>query len=635
MPGGTGRESIRKPTVSPVAGCRVPDSMTRITYSPTLITSWLDSGYRLVAGQFTYSIPGAGSLWPGYDPGDEPSLPGFATPDADLSAAFVKAMATWDELIAPDFMQLADNSAGRGEVRVAITDIEDDLAAYAYFPTSISGRPGDIWLNAAQLSEDWKEGGYGFVTLVHEIGHTLGVDHPFVLPTAPATLDSQRYTVMSYNWIEERYVSFSIEDGQFFANFSQPVAQTPMVLDIAVAQQLYGADPDTRSNATTYSFKAMSPSLQTIYDAGGTDTFDLSAIPYANVVDLQPGAYSSIGKASVTDQIAYWSNRYPTFASFVREIFTQYLPEKGRTAFTFTDNVAIALNTTIENAIGGSGADEISGNAASNVLVGNAGNDLLIGLGGGDRLEGGDGDDLLYGNGVFVMPTGLAARPGDPAPPPPPPAPVPVNPALPADDADGGFRLKIGAAAMEHLPHKIALAFADATDAERASLRLTISPGETPGPTPEPEPTPEPVIPASPSIRDEFDDTLIGGAGNDLLMGGAGRDLHSGGTGADSFRFAGGDFAGSTLALADVIADFSEAEGDRIDLSAIDAISGGGDDAFRFIGNAMFSGAGGELRTGVYDGYLVLEGDNNADGRADLAIRLDGLTTLSVGAIIV
>ncbi len=163
----------------------------------------------------------------------------------------------------------------------------------------------------------------------------------------------------------------------------------------------------------------------------------------------------------------------------------------------------------------------------------------------------------------------------------------------------------------------------------------TTSVDATVGCTANPSSVTEPVVPPTPSLKDEFDDSLLGGAGNDLLMGGSGRDWTSGGLGADTFRFAGADFAGPTLALADVIADFSEAEGDRIDLSAIDALSGIGDEAFRFLGNSAFSGAGAELRTTVFDGYFVLEGDTNADGKADFAIRLDGLTTLSVGAIIV
>ncbi len=51
----------------------------------------------------------------------------------------------------------------------------------------------------------------------------------------------------------------------------------------------------------------------------------------------------------------------------------------------------------IENALGGSGNDDISGNKANNVLIGNAGDDTLYGAGGDDRLMGGDGNDHLRG----------------------------------------------------------------------------------------------------------------------------------------------------------------------------------------------------------------------------------------------
>ncbi len=52
----------------------------------------------------------------------------------------------------------------------------------------------------------------------------------------------------------------------------------------------------------------------------------------------------------------------------------------SRTAlYTGADNVAIAYSATIENAIGGAGADTITGNTANNALKGNAGNDTING----------------------------------------------------------------------------------------------------------------------------------------------------------------------------------------------------------------------------------------------------------------
>ena len=54
---------------------------------------------------------------------------------------------------------------------------------------------------------------------------------------------------------------------------------------------------------------------------------------------------------------------------------------------------------------------------------------------------------------------------------------------------------------------------------------------------------------------------------------------------------------GLTAATADVVADFNRAEGDRIDLSAIDAdVYAAGNQAFTFIGTAAFSGTPGEIR---------------------------------------
>ena len=116
----------------------------------------------------------------------------------------------------------------------------------------------------------------------------------------------------------------------------------------------------------------------------------------------------------------------------------------------------------------------------------------------------------------------------------------------------------------------------------------------------------------------EGNDRLDGGAGDDLLIGGAGRDLLIGGGGADTFRFlAVGDSAANAP---DRIRDVAPGV-DRIDLSAIDAIPGAGDDAFGFVGAAAFSGTAGELRFAAGR----LEGDVTGNGVADLAILLGDL----------
>lgn len=119
-------------------------------------------------------------------------------------------------------------------------------------------------------------------------------------------------------------------------------------------------------------------------------------------------------------------------------------------------------------------------------------------------------------------------------------------------------------------------------------------------------------------------DSLDGGAGDDWLIGGAGRDVLTGGTGADVFRFTAlGDGAVGTNR--DVITDFARGEGDRIDLSWIDAITRlPGDQAFAFIGGASFTRVAGQLR---FAGG-VLQADVNGDARADMEVTILGTSTL-------
>src|SRR5207253_707500 len=70
-----------------------------------------------------------------------------------------------------------------------------------------------------------------------------------------------------------------------------------------------------------------------------------------------------------------------------------------------------------ENALGGAGADNFTGNAANNIFVGGAGNDMLsggagrdilIGGSGVDSINGGDGEDILIG-GTTSHDTNVAA----------------------------------------------------------------------------------------------------------------------------------------------------------------------------------------------------------------------------------
>jgi serralysin len=129
-------------------------------------------------------------------------------------------------------------------------------------------------------------------------------------------------------------------------------------------------------------------------------------------------------------------------------------------------------------------------------------------------------------------------------------------------------------------------------------------------------------------------DTLTGGNGNDTISGGGGGDAIRGGLGNDIFRYASiSDSNGTANATRDRILDFTS--GDRIDLSRVDAITGGSDDAFAFIGNSAFTNTAGQLRSvNNGDGTHTVEGDVNGDGVADFAILVTAATPLGGGDFI-
>jgi Ca2+-binding RTX toxin-like protein len=125
-------------------------------------------------------------------------------------------------------------------------------------------------------------------------------------------------------------------------------------------------------------------------------------------------------------------------------------------------------------------------------------------------------------------------------------------------------------------------------------------------------------------------DTLIGGSGDDVIAGGAGIDLLTGGLGADQFVFSGA----AVLASGDKMTDFSQAEGDRVDLRGVDAkVSHLGLDHFTLIATD-FTGEKGELRISLTAKGAWVLGDTDGNGAADFQIALLGVTSLDAMALL-
>jgi len=134
-------------------------------------------------------------------------------------------------------------------------------------------------------------------------------------------------------------------------------------------------------------------------------------------------------------------------------------------------------------------------------------------------------------------------------------------------------------------------------------------------------------------------DRLFGGAGDDFLLGGGGsnrRDLMAGGAGADEFEFTSPELANGGIiydtgvgqANRDRIVDFAGAEGDRIDLTVIDADrTTDFNDAFTFVGQiepgeALGMGELGYIETRA---STILRANTDARPEQEFEIALDGI----------
>jgi hypothetical protein len=477
-------------------------------------------------------------------------------------------------------------------------------------------------------STDLKQGGFSFVTLIHEIGHGHGLAHPHdngghsgIMNGVESDGPVADYTTGDYDLNQGVFTMMSYEDGWQ----TSPYGNAPttggygylgslMAFDIAAIQDKYGVNEDWATGDDVYTLKDENTPgtyYASIWDAGGVDSIVYNGAKDANI-DLRPA----------TLKYEYGGGGWVSYAYGIYGGFT------------------VANSVDIENATSGAGNDKLTGNALNNVLTANGGNDQLFLQGGGnDTALGGGGDDFIYfGNAWDSLDTVDGGAGNDTL-------------AL-----AGNYTVNMGSMSLAGIekivvygssivggtgPYNYSFTLTEATVApgqEFTVYAATLGAGEN-------------LFFNGYAETDGGRFTVIGGAGNDtmaggggvdylaggggndalyglggqdFLIGGAGQDVLRGGTGSDHFRYASVD--DSTVANPDHILDL---EGwDVIDLSAIDANTNVEDDqAFTFIGDAAFTAAG-QLRA-VFDqdsGLWNVSGDVNGDGVADFLIQVTVLT---------
>ena len=272
---------------------------------------------------------------------------------SNQESAVRSALAQWSSVANLSFTEVSDTAGGTvGDLRFGGYKLIDwDTAAFAFLPGA-SPLAGDVWIGPVTNEVNPSGGSYDYLTFLHEIGHALGLKHPFEASGSSnyvlrGAYDDVRYTVMSYN------------DTYDF------LPTGPMLYDIAAMQYIYGSNDTWQTGDNVYSWDANARIFETIWDAGGNDTIDASNQSAGVVINLNSGEFSSIGQS-----------------------IYNYATGAGRNNF-----LTIAYGSVIENAIGSDYKDTLIGNSADNVLDGGKGEDVL---------RGGAGNDTYY----VDLPTG-------------------------------------------------------------------------------------------------------------------------------------------------------------------------------------------------------------------------------------
>ncbi|MCD1585912.1 M10 family metallopeptidase C-terminal domain-containing protein [Halomonas sp. IOP_14] len=281
----------------------------------------------------------------------------------DLAVAAFKA---WSDIIDVTFVEVTSNE--NADIVFSLTNPQ----FHGTPPNPTTQSPGVINVPDFVLQGSFVPVSNTMVSLMHEIGHVLGFRHPVTYGSGAVydedrafANDTRQFTILSY-----------FEQSNYEGATTLPPTTLQMA-DIKAAIDRYGAN-DARPGNDVYGFNTSTSTAGSvydftyyqgdanpfhyqpgfvIYDTGGIDVFDVSGFSNDQIIDLRPGTWSNIG---------------------------------GN-----VQNIGIYLTSWIENAIGGSGNDTITGNDLNNVLDGGAGSDAMAGGKGSDTYYVDDTSDVI------------------------------------------------------------------------------------------------------------------------------------------------------------------------------------------------------------------------------------------------
>lgn len=301
---------------------------------------------------------------------------------------FSDALASFEPFIDVDFDYLGEFASpiDAGEAGADIvytldnTEANDGSLAYAYYPgpgvfydfEQYGTEGGDVFMNFSarqNITSSFAPGSDGFMTVIHELGHALGLKHPFeTAPGRPMISDLDQTLVRDVDWF-----SIMSYDDQYADDLERWDPATPMVLDVLALQYLYGRNTTTNAGDTTFDLVSRDY-YYTLWDAGGQDRVDAS--------DQSEGWIIALPFLQVSDLVE------------TRSGFAMPAAQLNEELVESTPTEIVWLMGDMEHAVGSNHADILAGNHLNNRLLGGDGDDELEGNAGDDHLDGGPGLDL-------------------------------------------------------------------------------------------------------------------------------------------------------------------------------------------------------------------------------------------------
>lgn len=303
------------------------------------ITQMLDDFERSIQYTFPKTLPEYDTF----------KISGWEPATEEMKIAVRVVLGKFEDIL--DITISESNEAKATNVISVSTSNQTTTAGFSYFPNNLFEIGMDVFIakgySNPRFSSDLLTN-YDYEVLVHEIGHALGLKHPFEATGANTNIlisyeDNTSNTAMSYT------ANSSTFDG------------TLRSLDWMALTKFYGVKSTYNAGDDIYEFSNSGGTF--IIDGAGFDTINASDATLDVTIDLRSGAHSHLGAKS------------------------NYI--------TAANQLTISHGSAIENVITGLGDDTVIATDSDNIIVTGSGSDTIFAGGGTDIITSGTGADRI------------------------------------------------------------------------------------------------------------------------------------------------------------------------------------------------------------------------------------------------